>query len=264
MSIDATRWAWQQSNLRPSHKLVLLSLADRAGADHRCYPSKAMLRDDTGLDQKTIWEALSELVSRGLIEDSGSRVGTTKQIVVWQLLGVESRHEKHSRNGSVPETEAFRFSSESIPKTDKKAFRKRNTEPIREPIRNQSRGDAAEKPSGTRIPDDWKLPDEWRDWAMSKRGWDLRTVYEVAECFRDHWKASAAKTAVKLDWVAAWRNWVRNERRRDSHANNQPRDTSAVGKTRSACERWEAQFETAGSATRGSVLEGEFDVQTLQ
>lgn len=42
MSIDATRWAWTQQ-ITPSQKIVLLSLADRAGEDGYCYPSMARL-----------------------------------------------------------------------------------------------------------------------------------------------------------------------------------------------------------------------------
>ena len=38
MSLDATLWAWKQK-LKPAQKLLLLSLADRAGENMECYPS---------------------------------------------------------------------------------------------------------------------------------------------------------------------------------------------------------------------------------
>jgi hypothetical protein len=37
---------------------------------------------------------------------------------------------------------------------------------------------------------------------------DLERTWDM---FRDHWAAASGKTACKSDWLAAWRNWVRNE-----------------------------------------------------
>lgn len=93
MSLDATRWAWQQ-DLRPSHKLLLLSLADRAGEGHECYPSIARLQSDTGLYRETIMEAISHLERLGLVSvirvnGRGSR---------YTLLGVGSRHEEDNQS----------------------------------------------------------------------------------------------------------------------------------------------------------------------
>lgn len=57
MSLDATKWAWEVQfsdrkggSLKPLKRLVLLSLADRAGEEHTCYPSVKRLEDDTNLD----------------------------------------------------------------------------------------------------------------------------------------------------------------------------------------------------------------------
>lgn len=119
MSLDATRWAWQQKGLSPSEKLILLALADRCGADDTAYPSYQTLVDDTGLDRKTIWSALRRLEEAGIISDTGERRGPTKRVVVWKLNGVRSRHDAQeqsqkrndSKNGIVPKTD--RNSSEN-------------------------------------------------------------------------------------------------------------------------------------------------------
>ena len=71
-------------------------------------------------------------------------------------------------------------------------------EPTREP-----------QPRATRLPADWTLPEKWALWAMSERS-DLDAA-KVAEKFRDFWCAKAGKAALKLDWQATWRNWVRDE-----------------------------------------------------
>ncbi|KJV38203.1 helix-turn-helix domain-containing protein [Acinetobacter brisouii] len=105
MSLDATNWAWRikfpdrkGGSLKPLKKLVLLSLADRAGEDHTCYPSMQRLEQDTGLDRKTILKIISELLADHLIRDTGERKGVTKRVKVYKLLGVTGRE-------TVPTTE---------------------------------------------------------------------------------------------------------------------------------------------------------------
>lgn len=67
---------------------------------------------------------------------------------------------------------------------------------------------------GSRLPSDWVLPDDWRDWALTERpDWNLAHVCKVADTFRDFWIAKSGANACKLDWLATWRNWVRNEKR---------------------------------------------------
>ncbi len=109
MSLDATRWAWNQrikQNSRTSRsavKIVLVSMADRAGEDHICYPSIARLELDTELNRKTILNALRYLEELGLIKDTGDRKGRTKKVKVYRLVGVTGREEKkgNSPNGGT-------------------------------------------------------------------------------------------------------------------------------------------------------------------
>lgn len=59
------------------------------------------------------------------------------------------------------------------------------------------------------MPKDWILPSEYRDYCTQAR--PELSPDTIAERFRDHWIAKAGKDGVKLDWLATWRNWVRNE-----------------------------------------------------
>jgi DNA-binding transcriptional ArsR family regulator len=93
MSIDATRWAWQQP-VTSTQKLVLLSLADRANEHHVCYPSIARLCNDTGLHRETIMGALKSLFDLGLLEvDKQPGRGN-----IYTLVGVYDRHGKSVDN----------------------------------------------------------------------------------------------------------------------------------------------------------------------
>ena len=67
----------------------------------------------------------------------------------------------------------------------------------------------AEK-KATRLPDDWVLPDDWRDWAKGERP-DL-DIAKQADQFADYWRAKPGKDGRKLDWLATWRNWIRGAR----------------------------------------------------
>ncbi|MEF0183553.1 helix-turn-helix domain-containing protein [Acinetobacter baumannii] len=136
MSLDATVWAWKTRQkqkvggaLKPLKKLVLLSLADRAGETHECYPSIARLVDDTEMDRKTVLKIIDELIEDGFIIDTGKREGKTKQVKVYLLIGVKGRETvptkvhfdtenddlNNTNNGIVPTTEQFQQFHERVP-----------------------------------------------------------------------------------------------------------------------------------------------------
>lgn len=63
---------------------------------------------------------------------------------------------------------------------------------------------------GSRLPNDWRLSESGRAFVAGERP-DLDPG-AVAAAFADHWRAMPGRDGVKLDWEAAWRNWVRKER----------------------------------------------------
>ena len=89
MSLDASLWAWKAPVQSSTQRLVLLSLADRAGEDHTCYPSAARLRQDTLLNRKTILGAISDLIELGLVKDTGKKVGNGVRVL--KLINVNGR-----------------------------------------------------------------------------------------------------------------------------------------------------------------------------
>ena len=93
MSIDATRWAWTVPVNNSSQRLVLLSLADRAGEEHTAWPSIERLAKDTVLDKKTVQKVILELIDLGFVQDTGERTGPTKRVRILKLNGVKGREE---------------------------------------------------------------------------------------------------------------------------------------------------------------------------
>lgn len=112
MSLDATRWAWQQA-IPPTRKLVLLALADRADEDHKCYPSIARLVKDTGLHRQTIMEAIKDLEESCLIV-AFRKNGTG---TAYQLIGVPDRHQYEKPDRSE---KAYRTSTKNRTATSTK------------------------------------------------------------------------------------------------------------------------------------------------
>lgn len=93
MSIDAMNWAWSQRGLTVGQKLVLLSLADRAGENHTCWPSMERICQDTGLTSRGVRKIYIELEARGLLR----REHNAGKVTVFALVGVAARENDKPR-----------------------------------------------------------------------------------------------------------------------------------------------------------------------
>lgn len=61
---------------------------------------------------------------------------------------------------------------------------------------------------GTRLPDDWTPSPECQAFAQTEGLTPQETAREAAS-FRDYWIGRSGREAIKLDWPATWRNWIR-------------------------------------------------------
>lgn len=109
---------------------------------------------------------------------------------------------------------------------------------------------------GTRLPSDWVLPDEWREFAKTELNWTDRDVSAEANEFRDYWIAQPASKAVKSDWFATWRNWVRRSYRKASSAGEAEYPTPPEFKDRKKYLEW---FCSQWSGFQWSALEAGTD-----
>ena len=89
MSVNATRFAWEcdlsKTTKRSAKRLVLLALADRANKENTCFPSIARVVKDTGMDRKTVMNTINDLITMGLVLDTGERKGGTNQVRVLKI-----------------------------------------------------------------------------------------------------------------------------------------------------------------------------------
>lgn len=97
------------------------------------------------------------------------------------------------------------------------------------PATGGSLGDVPEKPKrGTRLPADWSLPDDWREWSASNTQLTGQQIAIEAEKFRDYWTAQPGAKATKTDWQATWRNWCRSARPLNGTAKPSRHDISQI------------------------------------
>ena len=88
----------------------------------------------------------------------------------------------------------------------------------------------------SRLPADLSMPDSWLTFCQTERP-DLNPDATFAR-FRDYWIAKPGKQGTKLDWLATWRNWVRDQRvQRDTAS--QPVETFRERDARLGREKWE-------------------------
>lgn len=88
MSLDATLWAWRQP-VTPLQKLVLLSMADRAGEDHTICPHLDRLSFDTGISPADVQAVLVELERLSILR----RIPLHEHVNIFQLVSVHGRED---------------------------------------------------------------------------------------------------------------------------------------------------------------------------
>ena len=92
----------------------------------------------------------------------------------------------------------------------------RTREEKRREDKNKEQEQKNSSPSGSRLAPDWSLPADWKTWAEQERP-ELDVLTQAAS-FADYWHGVAGAKGRKADWLATWRNWIRN-----SNAGSRPR-----------------------------------------
>ena len=195
------------------------SASDERGAfgDVDCESLDCLL----GLDDGATAAIMLAMEGRGLVE-GGS-------VSAW-----EKRQPKRERvdENSTERSRAFRQKKRQETPEDNDATPSNATQhqetPRVEKRREEEKTEeapSAKSPRGTALPEAWTLPDDWKTWAEGARP-DV-DVLTVADSFRDYWVAKPGKDGRKADWLATWRNWVRNQRSGGNSA--RPPSAAAVG-----------------------------------
>lgn len=122
MSVNATRFAWEcdlsKTTKRSAKRLVLLALADRANKENTCFPSIARVVKDTGMDRKTVMNTINDLITLGLVSDTGERKGGTNQVRVLKINVGSVKQESYpqeDQNSSNKQCEIYKETVVNLP-----------------------------------------------------------------------------------------------------------------------------------------------------
>ena len=166
MSHAATNWAIQQRGLPPATKLVLWHLCDRHNPDFGCFPSQAQLAEDAEVSRSQLNVHLQRLEAAGLIrrvqrvDEATNRQQSTRYILGFEkgFAQAPSLETGHGSPGTeieqpaVPSLETGHGSEgEPSPVLGPSRVRKPDTNPVREPVREEE-----ERASAPISSDDWE------------------------------------------------------------------------------------------------------------
>lgn len=106
---------------------------------------------------------------------------------------------------------------------------------------------------GTRLPQDWQPDSTLAAWAVDQFGEiDVRDaeslVSREVQKFIDHWHSLAGARAVKLDWNAAFRNWIRRAIEFRGNGKQNPRRPTPGEQMSDAFERLRREIDGTGDA----------------
>lgn len=112
-------------------------------------------------------------------------------------------------------------------------------------------GGRVASPRGTRLTHDFQIPTEWINFATSERMWEPDDAKAEGEIFRDYWVSRSGQIACKLDWLATWRNWVRNSHR--PNGTYQPQTGTFIDHAQHM-ERTAALYDRMGRTTEAQEI----------
>ena len=166
-----------------------------------CFPTLRRAAADLQMNYSYASTLRRELVKKGWIRVEDERFIRPLRGFEIPNINIEipnSNIEIPNSNIEIPN------SSIEIPNHNIELNREINEEP-------DNRDDAPRKAQrrGTRLSDEFTVTEAMRSWAV--RNHPNVNIENATENFRDYWKAAAGSRAVKMDWVATWRMWIRND-----------------------------------------------------
>lgn len=151
-------------------------------------------------------KVVAALVDLGKISIEGEAIHNTRALLETEYS--QKKSEKQSENASARWSKKSEKPNKNKGGADAMAM-PRECQPEPEPEVKEEAKASSKNRRGSRLPSDWQLPREWGEWALSQQ-WPESVIRAEADKFRDYWHSVAGQKGVKLDWLATWRNWMRN------------------------------------------------------
>ena len=171
------------------------------------------------LGSSSVRTAINQLVSmEKLIENRGKITQKRAKTEAKTRQNLRENRQKAGKKGGKNSAE----SKKNNDLTEASASSKTQPDKSRvDKIREEGKEIDSARARATRLPEDWVPSERGLQWARQER-LSEREIERETEKFRDHFRAASGANARKIDWTAAWRNWLRR------HA-----DTRQAGRQRS-------------------------------
>ena len=191
--------AWRLTDITPTQKLVLISLADQANDDGLCWPSVKTIGIRTCLQERSIRQAIADLEKLGLLRRQ-IQLGKATYYTLTPSRKCTSAldaplHDVHPPLQDVPVTPA-----PGAYITIKNPKETSNIYPDKSEKQNRR----------TRLPDNFVLTDKLRDSAVAY--WKTKNRFDISPGdqwmrFITHHRSKGSRMA---DWECAWQTWYVN------------------------------------------------------
>jgi hypothetical protein len=163
-----------------------------------------------GIDLEVLAEYLDcdETQLKRIVTQCNARnITVTERFVTW-----EKRQPKREDNGSTDRVRAFRERQKNrgfeVDETQCNTTKRNATlDKDKDKDKNIEREETfpSARKRASRLPNDWVLPPEYRDFALGEK-FSSDHINSEAEKFADYWRGNGV---AKADWLATWRNWIR-------------------------------------------------------
>lgn len=205
MSVQATTWVWDHSEAKGNDRLVLLAIADAANKHGgRSCQAAGTLAKMCRISPRTVQRSIKKLLELGEIVLDGH--DKRYQTNVYAMPGVLAGGPVQGGQNDGASDCRYDKSDETLRQNVHDATTELCHPTPSTPASNEATPERARK-RAARLPDGW-MPRQ--DVIEQMRSECPQVNLEVEHRkFSDHWAAASGKSATKLDWDAAWRNWIR-------------------------------------------------------
>lgn len=189
-------------------KLILLGIANHQG-ENGAYPSIATLAKYANCSERSVKRDIKELEDLGelhVIPQAAPVEAQYKPNLYW--VTVSGVTDEAGVTGQVSRGDSSGKSGVTVSGT-----------------LNVNRNLKKQERKGERLPEDFQ-PDE-KSWKIMAEHFPQIDLKLETHAFRDYWDSATGGNAVKKDWQAAWRNWIRNSYKRGAGRKTQKESEDA-------------------------------------
>jgi DNA-binding transcriptional MocR family regulator len=190
--------------MKGTHLRTLGVLCGMASGEGKCFPSMTTLAVQSGSSRRDVQRTMRDLEQFGYIrrrERIADDGGDTSAEFTVLFAGDGAVAQPAGGAGEITAPGAGEITAGGAGEITAQTI----IPPSAPKGASSPKGDLPRK--GSRLPEGWDPAEQTIAWAKQNHpSVNLRAEHES---FTDYWRAKAGRDAVKTDWDATWRNWIR-------------------------------------------------------